>query len=150
MEAFLGTKHTLPSDPALAVAVALQLLQECAGTLLAEIEMGSSYSTQHLSASPEVLCPVLVPTNQKRYGQTGEGPKEGHKDYQRAGEPAQRERLMELDLFSLEKRMLMGTSSQFSSTQRAATEMTDAPLFTVSHMERTRGNGCTRRGFTSL
>jgi len=37
----------------------------------------------------------------KRHGQTGEGPKEGHKDDQRAGEPAYEERPKELRLFSL-------------------------------------------------
>ena len=39
-------------------------------------------------AMPGVLCPVLVPIVQKRHGQTGEGLREDHKDYQRAGEPA--------------------------------------------------------------
>lgn len=35
-----------------------------------------------------MLCPVLVPTIQKRCGRTGQGPKEGHKIDRRAGEPA--------------------------------------------------------------
>lgn len=38
-------------------------------------------------AAPGVLRPVLVPTIQKRHGQTAEGPKEGHNDDQTAGEP---------------------------------------------------------------
>lgn len=38
-------------------------------------------------ATPRVLCSVLVPTIQG-YRQTRGGPKEGHKDDERAGEPA--------------------------------------------------------------
>ena len=38
-------------------------------------------------AAPGLPCPALVPTIQK-CRQTGEGPKEGHEDDQRAGEPA--------------------------------------------------------------
>lgn len=38
-------------------------------------------------ATPGLLCPVLVPTNQKRCRQTGESPNEGHKDDLKAGEP---------------------------------------------------------------
>lgn len=40
-------------------------------------------------SAPGALRPVLVPTIQEICAQTGVGPKEGHKDNQRAGEPAQ-------------------------------------------------------------
>lgn len=35
-----------------------------------------------------VLCPFLVPKIEERHGQTGEAPKEGEKDVQKAGDPA--------------------------------------------------------------
>lgn len=36
----------------------------------------------------EIISTVPVPTVQKRHEQTGQGPKEGYRDIQRAGEPA--------------------------------------------------------------
>ncbi|KAK4826624.1 hypothetical protein QYF61_010552 [Mycteria americana] len=41
-----------------------------------------------LQATYGVVCPVLVPTSQEGRRRTGEGPKEGQDDGQRAGEPA--------------------------------------------------------------
>ncbi|GAB0176921.1 mitochondrial enolase superfamily member 1 [Grus japonensis] len=38
--------------------------------------------------TPGILCSVLVPAMQKRCGQAGEGPEEGHQDDQRTGKPA--------------------------------------------------------------
>ena len=35
-----------------------------------------------------IVCSVLVPTIQKRCGQSGKGPEKGHKDDQRTGKPA--------------------------------------------------------------
>lgn len=43
-------------------------------------------TAQHLSGCGAVLCPVLVSTIQGQ-GWIEEGPKEGHKDVQRAVEP---------------------------------------------------------------
>jgi len=50
--------------------------------------MWSSHSTRHLSGGTWSTVTVLVPTIQKRHGQTGEGPEEDCEDDLRAGEPA--------------------------------------------------------------
>jgi len=57
-----------------------------------------------------------VPIIQEIWEQTRKGLKKGHKDEQRAREPACEERLKELGHFPLEKRSLRETSSHYSST----------------------------------
>ncbi|GAB0190814.1 mitochondrial enolase superfamily member 1 [Grus japonensis] len=59
-------------------------------------------------ATPAILCSVLVPTIQKRCGQAGDGPEEGHQHDQRTGKPAIWGKAERIGFFSLEKRRLMG------------------------------------------
>lgn len=61
------------------------------------------------------LCPVLVTTIQERQKQAGEGSNEGCKVVKGLENLPHEERLKELDLPSMEKRRLTGTSSQYSS-----------------------------------
>jgi len=77
----------------------------------------------------------VVSTVQERCRETGEGPKEGHNDYQRAGEPALQGNTEGVWFFCLEKRCLGGTSSQYSKEDRGS-------LFTRHPMEKIRGNSC--------
>lgn len=62
--------------------------------------------------TPGVLCPVLIPTIQKRFKKTGEGPNKGHNDDQRAENQPYKEilkELKELGCFTQEKSWLGGT-----------------------------------------
>jgi len=78
---------------------------------------------------------------QKRHGQPGEVPKEGHKDDQRAGEPALQGKLKELGLFSLEKRRLRAGPRIVFQCLKGGYREDREYLFTRSHMEKTSGNG---------
>lgn len=49
--------------------------------------LGCTHWNEDVLVRPAVQCPALVPTIHKRHGQTGEHPKAGHEDDQRAGEP---------------------------------------------------------------
>ncbi|PKU44479.1 hypothetical protein llap_5224 [Limosa lapponica baueri] len=66
------------------------------------------------------------------------GPKEGHKDGQRAGEYV--ERLKELGLFYLEKRRLNRDLITAFQYLKGSCKEEGGTLFTRSHMERTKGN----------
>lgn len=59
---------------------------------------------------------VSALTIQESCGQTAEGPKRGHEDYQKGAECALEEEVTELAPFSLGKRRVRGTSSQYFST----------------------------------
>ena len=48
------------------------------------------HSTRHSSATPGILCSVLVPAIQNRWGQAAPSPEKSHKDGQRPGKPAVR------------------------------------------------------------
>jgi len=77
---------------------------------------------------------------QKRGGQAGEGPKEGHEDGQRAGEPALRRKAEGAGSFLVGEEKAWRELTAFQYLKGSYKE-DGGFLFTRSHMEKTRGNG---------
>lgn len=96
---------------------------------------------EHNSVSG-ILCPILVPTIQKRCRQAGKSPKKGHRHDQRTEKESlpYEERPKELGLFFLEKERLrddLFTRFQYLKNSQGEDRCF---LFLWSHMEKTRYN----------
>ena len=100
-----------------------------------------SHSGIMCQATVEILCSVLVPAVQKRYGQAGKGPGKGHKDDQSTDRLPREERLREPGLFSLEKRRLRGELITMFLYLKGGYKEDGGSLFTRSHMEHRRSDG---------
>ncbi|KAK4832631.1 hypothetical protein QYF61_024612 [Mycteria americana] len=81
----------------------ISTLQPVEETMVEQIRFFAIRQVMLIKAALGSTVFSLVPTIQEIHGQTGEGPKEGHRDDQRPGESVYEERLKELGLFSLEK-----------------------------------------------
>lgn len=109
------------------------------GTLLAEIKMWSSHSAQCLSAYPRSAS-VPLPTTQTNYRQTGDGPKEGCEDDQKAGQADLGENTEGIRSLHPGEEKALGDPNTIFWYLKGICKDKRSSLFTRSHMEEKRGN----------